>query len=200
MQLYVDIISGYDLENLISESLSKKKYTIINNKLAEIIQSEDKVIFKLSKDCEYNIWTILNDGPQYLVSTKDNSDFTIQARVNVCHKNSTEYQSGLILKMADGSKYLFGSCCSDVIKLFCPEKESEPTLGSHAFLSDTVYLKIEKRNFQYCFYYKKADNEAWIKLCEVTSDEQVSFAGLFSKTWGRIEFEVEFDDFLFINE
>jgi hypothetical protein len=194
--VFIEIIERCNLEGRLNEysKISKEHLIIKNLNLAEIIQESNKVTIKHSKNQVYNIWTVTNDAPQILISMKGKTNFSIEARVNANCKTGIEYQSGLILKMADGRKYLFGSCSSTDLKIFCPENKLNYAIYHEEITGDSLILRMKKEDSLYSFYYKKDKGESWIKVYEFNSEESAGYFGLFSKTWAPLEYTVEFED------
>ncbi|MCX8131172.1 MAG: BtrH N-terminal domain-containing protein [Clostridia bacterium] len=194
---FVEIISESNLEklkNIKSENEESMDFTEENNFRAAIIQEKDKIKIVHSPDKVYNLWVLQNDAPQMLLYAKQNTNFCFETKVSVNYAKGSYFQSGLILKLNDGTKYLFGNEEGKSVCVLCPEYDSDSLLFKKFFPINELYLKVEKQKDLYSFYYRLHGGSCWNLGYTLKSPASAKCFGLFSKTWEPMMLTVEFSN------
>lgn len=194
----IDILEKLNLKILLqnqSKAESSLNFIERNVNKALLLKEENKVTITHSADKVYNLWAVQDEAPQMLIYVGDSSDFYMQSKVTIISNNCNNYyQSGIIIRMDDGKKILFGEEMDLKISILCPEFEENCHLYSEAYLTSSVYLKVERITDKFNFFYKYKSDMNWIYIYTFKYSGAVKYFGLFSKTWDNIDLKVEFTD------
>lgn len=178
-------IAGCDFQN---------EFVEINHNNATIIKAENKIQMIHSDGKRYDTWLMHDNAPQLLTFLKGSKQFSLEAKVKVFNEIGYPFHSGIIIKLADGSKLLYGNHRGKELSLFCPENSNTSMLCIKPYFDDEVYLKVEQNASSLIFWNKINKADSWEKFHEITSTESVLSLGVFSKTWETINHKAEFSE------
>jgi hypothetical protein len=187
------IMKKIKLYNIKNEKEQKENcFEVKNNNKASIDLLQNKILIKHSQEKKYDTWKMQDDAVQILFY--DNLDkFKFETSVKTNTKILNCFHCGIIVKIKDGTKYLFGNYRNQAIAIFCPELDEKYELYMNESIEKihSIKLKVYYENKKLNFYFN--ENSLAFSLDDV---EYVESIGLFSKTWDKINHEVEFYDYI----
>lgn len=171
------------------------EYLLKNKDKAEIEIKDGTILIQHDENQLANLWLTIDDAPQILYKIYSKQEFYIQSEVTIISSGnsvdrSNTYQSGIIVKLNNGHKYLFGLEKGESLSLLSPETE---LTEMHSWEKDKIVLRVVRRENDLCFEFQTVDSK-WNLLKQVKETGEVEVAGFFSKTWYPIPHKVQFTD------
>lgn len=192
-----DIINSLDIEAIktkMNEKSNKNNNIIIKNKNNATINeiSNNSIQIVLSKDKIYNLWLLQDDAPQIYYKT-NNKDFNFETNIISYSEKGQSFQNGIILKLENGHKIMFGLEMGKFINILYPELEKKSNLLKKEIDTTNIFLKVEYNNNIINFYYKEQKNDLWNNIYSYSIKTNL-LPGIFSKTWDNINNTTDFID------
>ncbi|HAU88277.1 MAG TPA: hypothetical protein DCW90_23215 [Lachnospiraceae bacterium] len=171
------------------------EYRIKNKDKAQIDVSDGGILIQHDRNQLANLWLTMDEAPQILYKIYDKQEFYIQTEVEIISdgnsaERSNTFQSGIIIKMDNGHKFLFGLEKGESLSLLSPEAELEE---KYSWEKDKITLRVMRKDNGLSFEFQKNDFK-WYLLKQVEETGEVELAGFFSKTWYPIPHKVQFTD------
>ncbi|CAH1200785.1 D-alanine--D-alanyl carrier protein ligase [Paenibacillus plantiphilus] len=160
---------------------------------AVISVKDNEIEFVLSSDRKYDTWIATDNCPKLLIYPEEGTDFVVETTVNIGKKLSGEFQSGIIVKLANGHKLLFGMM-PRAIALFSPELADGARIHSEYYTEGMVSLQVKQQDGLIYFAMKHPEEEKWAELVGLEMTEVVSCFGIFARTYKHEELRVLFTD------
>ncbi|MCX8130080.1 MAG: amino acid adenylation domain-containing protein [Clostridia bacterium] len=193
--IYIEIISALNLEKSANKAgCSDIEFVERNSNKALIIRDDNKIQIIHSSENIYNTWVLQDAAAQLLVYTPDDIGFSIEARVTTDTPTESFFNSGIVLRMEDESKYFYGSEKGMIIEVICPEMGDDYSVYARRDLNKDLYLKVERTSEEYIFYSKLNRYDNWREEYTMKTTQKTSSFGLFSRTWDSINHKTEFSD------
>ena len=166
-------------------------FKVLNKNKAEILE-EEGYLMKLDDSKTYDTWLAEDNAAQLLIEDiKDTCEFGVMVKTK--SKVGEDHHTGIIVKMEDGTKYLFGVYRSEGISIFCPnlEKNNEVYKMSKFALSECS-IKVEINDKNILFYILNSEDNKYENVYSQDISCKVENVGLFAKTWVKIKHSAKF--------
>uniref|UniRef100_UPI00389A4693 non-ribosomal peptide synthetase n=1 Tax=Tumebacillus lacus TaxID=2995335 RepID=UPI00389A4693 len=170
----------------------KDGFTELNRLGAAITRDDGRIVIEHAADTRYDSWIVQDDAPQLLMETGMGQSFDIEVRLHTETPIGASYHAGLVLKLQDGRKLLFGIESGELLSLYAPE-QLEFTLAKHPY-PHMRFLRVEAKESSYRFMARASQEEDWFECAALSLQQSVRQFGLFSKTWEPIAHTLEFTD------
>lgn len=168
-------------------NLCNSIFTVENRKDALINIKNDNISFFLSEDRIFDTWIQYDNCPKVFTQVYFDKSFTIESQITIDAPVGSPYHTGLIAKLSDGSKLLYGNHRGCEISLFHPENTSNFVVKSIPINGDKIQLKLDiNRNFV-TFYYKDIMDGNWNTFYILEANNNAVYCGLFAKSWEKME-------------
>lgn len=170
-------------------------FSIQNGQYAKLSRDNGIITFNHSPSSVCNIWSVQDSAPQLLVAAERKQNFSLACKVEVrTLQESNYYRCGIIIRLKDGTKLLFGIVRGETIDLLCPELEEKNNLRSEPFFGGAIYLKVEHSSEDYQFHYRYKTDLDWVLFYKGSFDAETRQFGLYTSTWEAMALEVEFSE------
>ncbi|MCX7922502.1 MAG: BtrH N-terminal domain-containing protein [Clostridia bacterium] len=194
----IESVGSSKLQELVrqrQEAEADNEFIEKNNSGALIVKDKNRIQITHSSEKKYETWTIEDNAPQMLIYNTG-EDFMLETKMTL--NNRGAFHSGVIIKLANGMKLLYGVCIDNKFVIFCPERGDKYSLIEENFQnlsgSNSVYMRVQKEKGLYTFYNKLDGTDDYRKFYTIKCEEKTVHFGFFSKTWEAIEHKVEFED------
>lgn len=106
--------------------------------------------------------------------------FTFKTSIISKNRIGECFHTGIIVKLNNGVKYLFGNYKGESLVIFCPElnKDFEVCINESVIL-DNISIKIEVNDDCIRFHYKENLNEYYSLMYEETLQDYIDKYGIF---------------------
>lgn len=192
----IDLLRELELAGRLEAAGSRQRgaeFSIQNGGSAKLARDNGVITFRHDESKVCNIWSVQDNAPQLLVAAGRNEPFSISSKVEVRSTQASNYfRCGIIIRLKDGTKLLYGIVRGETIDLLCPEWEEKNNLRSEPFSGGAVYLKAAYMDDHYYFYYTYNRDEGWTLFHKVGFDAETKQFGLYTCTWEAMELEVGF--------
>ena len=176
-------------------------FEVLNSKKAEIEQAGNDIIVKHSNHTTYDTW-LMQDYAVQLLLRDISRPMVLETKVDVRENIADDIHSGIILKIADGARYLFGNYRGERVALFCPNMGDAFELynrlnfdyNSAQEQKSNHYFKVAYTGQAIDFYCLNKDTLQEECIYHLETEEKIVALGLFSKTWEKLNHEVRFYD------
>nr|WP_243277869.1 BtrH N-terminal domain-containing protein [Clostridium yunnanense] len=183
------------------ESSISKGFVILNNNDAVIENTEKGIRIKHYIFKTYDTWLAQDNAAQILI--KDiGKRFSIETRISTNTNLGEWFHAGIIVKLKDGTKYLFGNHKKEEVSIFCPSLGDKFQVYSKASYNQETksYFKVCKKDNEIFFYIHDYEENETKLIYSMYLNEEIDSVGLFSKTWMKINHEILFYDIKVIYE
>lgn len=200
-KMYLKIVSCDFLNKKIKEleELGKnRKFIEKNNNKADIKIEENIIEIALKSNQNYDTWIMKDNSPQLLIYTAENSDFVLETNHSIVRDENIRSHfpgtnSGIILKLGNGHRYMFGVTSEQALTIFKTENTEKPELYNEMKSFKNYFLKIKKEGKNITFFSKEQDNN-WQEIYSIKEETVIEAFGLFSRAWETVNYKVKFED------
>lgn len=176
-------------------------FQVLNSKKAEVIQEGNDIVIRHSNHTTYDTW-LMQDYAVQLLLTDINSPMSIETKVDATQNIGDDIHSGIIIKLEDGTRYLFGNYRGERVALFCPNMGEEFELfnrldfdyNSSKDHKSNHFFKAVYTGHAVDFYCLSKDCSKEECIYHLEIGQQKLTMGLFSKTWEKLNHQVRFYD------
>ncbi|MCX7923049.1 MAG: BtrH N-terminal domain-containing protein [Clostridia bacterium] len=192
---FIKIASGIKQKSFFEDKDTKDKYIEKNFYNACIARNGNTIEMFLPEGKSYNTWLLQDNAPQMLIYPNAKEDFKFETKVTPVTDNKLDHsdQSGILLKLNDGTKYLFGKFGWQKLSLYCPQDENF-ILMEENFYYPHVYLLVRRTENSYTFMYRTEREEAWKEAYSFQTAKDIECYGVFARTWNELEHKVVFSE------
>lgn len=166
-------------------------FCLKNNNNAKLTHHNNSVIISLNNQKTFDIWSGIDDGVQ-LIKTLNSSSISIYACMDIEGELGDPYQCGIIVKLSDGEKILFGSTNGNHISVFRPSLKDKfevyHELSEYALNDVTIKVNINDNKLTFIHICENKEFE----VASLILDVNVSEVGFFVKSWIKTNCSVNF--------
>lgn len=181
--LLISVIQRIKSTDKVKNIQNKADYSVINNKNANIKINHNMIEIEHSSEQIYGTWIFEDSAPQLLYSFTNDEHVILETKLEVTNTINSPFQSGIIVKLDNCRKYLFGIHGLVDLSIFCPENGEAFQLKNKCYWDNIIYMKIVKIKSKILFYYKTNEEFDWMLIHTENIQFKLIDIGLFSRTW-----------------